>query len=198
MEPVNMAGPRKKTLSRRQRLIRLIGAAVDPRAWLHLVKIVNYYNYSHVAPLREIRVGANPAISPTVSFANPRNIVIGDNVRIGSRSTIWGGPQRGRVVIGHDVLFGPEVLVTAANYRFNDGAPVTDQAMDEADVLIGDDVWLGGRVIVLPGVSIGDGAVIGAGAVVTKSVPPMAIAVGGPARVVGRRRLPDNPEMARA
>jgi acetyltransferase-like isoleucine patch superfamily enzyme len=93
-------------------------------------------------------------------------------------------------VIGDDVLFGPEVMVTAAGYRFNDGAPVTEQAMDEDDVIIGRDVWLATRVIVMPGARIGDGAIIGAGAIVTGDIPAHAIAVGMPARVVGRRQIP--------
>lgn len=86
------------------------------------------------------------------------------------------------------MLFGPEVLITAANYRFNDGSPVTEQLMDEADVTIGRDAWLGARVIVLPGVTIGEGAVIAAGSVVRKDVPSFAIAAGVPAKVVGERQ----------
>ena len=103
---------------------------------------------------------------------------------------LWAGPSRGRIVIGDNVLFGPDVLVTAANYRFNDGHPVTEQPMDEADVIIGNDVWIAAKVVVLPGVTIGDGAVIGAGAVVNRDIPAMSVAVGQPARVVGRRRTP--------
>jgi acetyltransferase-like isoleucine patch superfamily enzyme len=61
------------------------------------------------------------------------------------------------------------------------------QPRREADVIIGRDVWLGARVIVLAGVTIGDGCVIGAGSVVTRSLPPNSIAVGAPARVVGER-----------
>ena len=111
---------------------------------------------------------------------------------MGARCHLWAGPEAGRIVIGDNVLFGPEVMVTAAGYRFNDGHPVTDQAMDEADIVIGDDVWLGTRVIVLPGVTIGSGAIIGAGAVVTADIPAMAIAVGTPAKIVGTRQI--NPE----
>ena len=88
------------------------------------------------------------------------------------------------------MLFGPEVFLTAANYRFNEGSPVTKQAMDEGDVVIGNDVWLGARVMVLPGVTIGDYAVVGAGSIVTKSIPRGAIAVGAPARIVGKRTVP--------
>ena len=58
---------------------------------------------------------------------------------------------------------------------------------NKGDIIIGNDVWIGGHVILLPGVHIGDGAVIGAGAVVAKSIPPYAVAVGNPARVVKYR-----------
>ncbi|KPP94396.1 Hexapeptide repeat of succinyl-transferase [Erythrobacter sp. HL-111] len=181
----------KKATTRSRRALRLVLSLLDPRAWLHLVKIVNYYNYSHVAPLRQIRMGKPLGITPDVNFSEPQNIVIGERVSIGSRCFLWAGPCRGRIVIGDDVLFGPEVIVTAANYRFNDGAPVTRQLMDERDVEIGDDAWLGARVIVLPGVKIGAGAVIAAGAVVTSDIPSFAIAAGVPAKVVGTRRIPE-------
>lgn len=185
-----LAPPAKKNaLTRRQRFFRLLGSTFDPRAWLHLVKIVNYYNYSHVQPMRRLNPSKDCKISPDVNFSNEQNIEMGRGVSIGSRCFIWAGPKRGRVVIGDDVLFGPEVIVTAANYRFNDGAPVTQQAMDEADVAIGQDVWIGARAIILPGVTIGDGAIVGAGALVRHDVPPYAIAVGSPARVVGKRSI---------
>jgi acetyltransferase-like isoleucine patch superfamily enzyme len=126
--------------SRAARALRLIGSAFDPRAYLHAIRLVNYYNYSHVQPRRKMTIGAGAKISPNAVFSNPERIEIGVRVSIGARCTLWAGPSRGRIVIGDDVLFGPEVMVTAAGYRFNDGAPVTEQAMDEADVIIGRDV----------------------------------------------------------
>jgi len=153
---------------------------------------VNYYNYSHVQPKRKLALGPSPAISPTAEFANPERIVIGARVRIGARCILWGGPRDGHIRLGDDVLFGPDVMITAAGYRFNDGQPVTDQAMDEADVEIGHDVWRGARCMVLPGARIGDGAILGAHSVVRGDIPPMAIAVGVPARVVGRRDLAES------
>jgi len=139
--------------------------------------------------MRKIRIGNDFRVSPDVNFSNELNITIGDRVSIGSRCFLWAGPDKGLILIGDDVLFGPEVVVTAANYRFNDGAPVTKQLMEEGDVVIGDDVWIGARAIILPGVTIGDGAIIGAGALVRSDVPPFAIAVGVPARVVGQREI---------
>ncbi|MEL6103971.1 MAG: acyltransferase [Pseudomonadota bacterium] len=170
-------------------MVRLILSAIDPRAYIHAIRIVNYYNYAHVAPRRRLVTGHGASISPNAVFSNPENIQIGDGLKLGARCHLWAGPGTGRIVIGDNVLFGPEVMVTAAGYRFNDGQPVTDQAMDEADVVIGNDVWLGTRAIVLPGVSIGDGAIIGAGAVVTKDIPDWAIAAGTPAKVVSQRLI---------
>ena len=183
-EPVH-----KVRRGRGARLLRLLGGALDPRAWAHAVRIVNYYNYAHVQPRRRLALGPGAAISPNAVFSNPQNIAIGARVHLGARCHLWAGPGRGRIVIGDDVLFGPEVMVTAASYRHGDGQPVTAQAMDEADVVIGSDVWLGTRAVVLPGARIGDGAIIGAGALVRGAIPPFAIAVGAPARVVGRRRI---------
>lgn len=180
---------RKKSLSRPARLLRLVFSLVDPRAWLHLIKIVNYYNYSHVTPLRKIALGENPGISPDAVFSNPQRIVVGARVRIGSRCHIWAGPANGRITIGDDVLFGPEVMITAATYDYDAGSPVTDQPMRESDITIGNDVWLAIRALVLPGARIGDGAVIAAGAVVKGEVPPMAIVAGSPAKVVGWRKI---------
>ena len=177
----------KRQVSCRHKLLRGVLSVLDPRAYLHMFKIMNYYNNTHVIPRRRISCGPGAAISPDVSFGNPERIVIGKNVSIGSRCHIWAGPSRGRIVIGDDCLFGPEVMLTAANYRFDDGSPVTRQKMNEADIVLGRDVWLGTRVIVLPGVTIGDGAIVGAGSVVTKSVPLGAIVVGQPGKVIGTR-----------
>ena len=172
------------------RALRLIGSAFDPRAYLHAIRLVNYYNYSHVQPRRQLTVGPGAKISPNALFSNAERIEIGARVSIGARTTLWAGPAHGRIVIGDDVLFGPEVMVTASGYRFDDGTPVTEQAMDEADVVIGRDAWLATRVIVLPGARIGEGAIIGAGAIVTGEIPDYAIAVGIPAKVVGQRQKP--------
>lgn len=178
----------KRSLSRPRRALRALLATLDPRSWAHGLKLLNYYNYSHVIPRRSMTIGPNAAISPNAIFSNPERIVIGRGLTLGARCHLWAGPSRGRIVIGDDVLFGPEVMVTAASYRFNDGQPVTAQTMDEADVIIGNDVWLATRVIILPGAVIGDGAVIGAGTVVRGEIPAFAIAVGTPARVVGYRQ----------
>lgn len=179
----------KKRLNRTQRVGRAVKSLFTPGAWFHMLRMMNYYYHTHVLPLKSVRRGTECSISPDAVFSNAERIMMGDRVRIGSRCHIWAGHANATIEIGDDCLFGPEVMVTAATYRFNDGHPVTMQKMDEEDIVIGRDVWLGTRAIVLPGARIGDGAIIGAGALVKGDIPPMAIAVGQPARVVGRREI---------
>lgn len=191
----NPAPAHKQRLSKGARLWRLIASALDPRAWAHAVKLVNYYNYSHVQPLRKVTLGPGAGISPNAAFSNPERITAGRGFKLGARCHLWAGPSTGRIIIGDDVLFGPDIMVTAAGYRFNDGHPVTKQAMDEADVVIGNDVWIATGAVILPGVTIGDGAIIAAGAVVNRDIPPMAIAAGIPAKPVSQRHISKDIEL---
>lgn len=183
----------KAKITRIDKLVRLLRSIFDPRAYLHALKIINYYNYTHVEPMRALRRGVGCAISPTTSFNNAERIVLGDHVRIGANCSIWAGPSTGRIELADHVMLGPDVMITAASYRVNEGSPVTDQPMDEKNIYIGRDAWLGAKVVLLPGVTIGDGAVIAAASVVTKDVPANAIVAGVPAKVVGERSIEFRP-----
>jgi probable biosynthetic protein (TIGR04098 family) len=181
----------KQRLSRQERLLRLILGVIDPRAWAHMLKVVNQYNYSHVAPLRAFRYGPGAEISPNAILSNSQNITAGARLHLGAHSALWAGPSaRGRIVLGDDVSLGPRAFVTAANYRFNDGAPVRSSAMSEAEIIVGNDVWIGAAAIILAGSHIGEGAIVGAGAVVRGEVAPYAIVSGNPAVLVGYRTRP--------
>ncbi len=130
---------------------------VDPRAWAHLFRLVHFYNYNHVTPLRAADVGLGVRMSPTVSLRNGERIKIGAYAHLGSNCSLWAGDSVGRITLGRHALLGPEVFITASNYETEPGTPVMDQPKRERDVVIGDDVWLGARVVVVPGVEIGDG-----------------------------------------
>lgn len=92
-----------------------------------------------------------------------------------------------RIEIGRNCMIGPHCYITDANHGTAQGAAVKDQPMETAPIFIEDEVWLGAGVIVLAGVRLGRGAVVGAGAVVTKDVPPHAVFAGVPAREIARR-----------
>lgn len=128
--------------------------------------------------------GKNVNIEKGAQFSTQMSL--GDNSGIGVNATI--SPY---VTIGSNVMMGPECMIYTQNHSFaNRQVPMIQQGHGEfKPVVIGNDVWIGGRVIILPGVHIGDGAVIGAGSVVTKDVPPYAIVGGNPAKVIKERPL---------
>ncbi len=160
---------------------------LDPRPYLHLLRLVHYYNYSHVTPKRRITLGAGSSLSPTVSLRNGERITIGEHCHIGEGSALWAGDDHGRIDIGNNVSLAPDVFITASDYQFKKGVPFRQQPKRDRDVTIGHDVWLGNKVVVTAGVSIGDGCIIGAGAVVTKDIPSNSIAGGVPAKVIRSR-----------
>lgn len=125
-----------------------------------------------------------------VSFGT--RILEPNRIRVGSRSTIPNSSVidgRGGLTIGDDCLLGFEnIILTSTHAADRVDVSVIDQGMVSAPVFIGDDVWTGCRVVILPGVRIGSHAVIGAGSVVTKDVPDWAVAAGIPAKFIRDRR----------
>jgi galactoside O-acetyltransferase len=117
--------------------------------------------------------------------AGERGISIHDGAGINVRTYLDGN---GEIEIGQNTLLSPGVQVLSANHVFDDPkVPVRFQGGIYGKVTMGEDCWLGTNVVVLPGVTIGRGAVVGAGAVVTKDIPAYGIALGVPAKVVGHR-----------
>lgn len=115
------------------------------------------------------------------------SIVFGNNFR-SNEQVIFNADIGGTLRFGHDCLVGPRCIFRTANHAFSTTLfPIRKQGHVCADILIGDDVWIGAGAIILPGVSIGNGCVIGAGAVVTKSFQAHQIIAGVPARVIGSR-----------
>ena len=90
---------------------------------------------------------------------------------------------KGKVVFGDNFHSGIECMIITDNHNYEGNAIPYDNTSITKDVTIGDNVWLGNRVIILGGVTIGEGAIIQAGAVVVKDIPPYAIAGGNPANV---------------
>lgn len=111
-------------------------------------------------------------------------------VSLGARSGIGIDAQiKGPVTIGDDVMMGPEVVIFTTGHEFEDTTrPMREQGSTAHQlVTIGDDVWIGQRAMILPGVTIGTGSIVAAGAVVTKDVPPRSVVGGNPARALRMR-----------
>lgn len=125
--------------------------------------------------------GQRVNIEHGATFGRGNTIWLGDDSDLGIDCDL-----RGEVHIGNCTIMGPEVVIWTVNHRFDRiDIPVLQQGnMPTEPVWIGDDVWIGTRAIILPGVRIGDHAIIGAGAVVAKDVPAWAIVAGNPARVI--------------
>lgn len=95
----------------------------------------------------------------------------------------------GPLKIGNNVMMGPNVTILTHTHNIErTDIPMGQQGMRVAEVVIRNDVWIGMRVIIMPGVKVGDGAVIGAGAVVTKDVPAFTVVGGVPAKIIKYRK----------
>ena len=112
-------------------------------------------------------------------------IVVEPRAYIGHRCLFYG---HGGIHLGRDVLLANDVQLICGNHTFaRRDIPIRAQPTEERPIVIEDDVWLGASVIVLGGVTVGQGSVVAAGAVVTRSLPPYSIARGVPAQIVGVR-----------
>ncbi|EYE90144.1 sugar O-acetyltransferase [Aspergillus ruber CBS 135680] len=126
----------------------------------------------------------DPAVDPPISVDHGQNFKVGKgsflNVNLLVLDTCL-------VIVGERVLFGPNVCLYSATHPLD---PAVRRGLEgpEAgkEIHIEDDVWIGGSVIILGGVRIGRGCTIGAGAVVTKDIPPLHFAAGNPARIIRR------------
>lgn len=139
------------------------------------------------------RLGRRSYIDHQTYLRYPGKISIGDNVWINRGCRFFASYRVKEVVItiGNHVRFGPEVCVFSAGHdpRFR---CLPDTA---ASVVVEDHCWIGGRAILLPGVRIGEGAVVGAGSVVTRDVPAWSIVGGVPARQIKRRELDEQADV---
>lgn len=113
-----------------------------------------------------------------------KNVSLGDYSGIGVNSKIYG-----TCTIGNYVMMGEDCTIITRNHAYEKTEiPMMEQGFEkEQPVIIGNDVWIGDRVVILPGVHIGNGCIIGAGAVVTHDIPDFSIAAGVPAKIIRKR-----------
>jgi len=136
--------------------------------------------------------GSPVFVDHNVIISSPEKLFLGNNVGIGAGAFITAG---GKVTVGNYVGIGPDAKIWSVNHIFKDPhTPWMEQGAESKEVIVGNDVWIGAGSIIKPGVNIGDGAIISAGTVLSKSIPPFALVAGNPGRVVGWRKPPQASE----
>ena len=158
-----------------------------------LKKVWYKYNYSklrkrQLSKLKTLQTyGINNYICNGVQFFTPEKISLGDHVWIGNNVKIDG---RGGIQIASGCILARDIEIISSNHYFQ-GEDLLEIPYDKRflskPITIQENVWIGLRTVILPGVTIGEGAVIGACSVVTKDVPPLAIVGGNPAKVIRYR-----------
>lgn len=157
----------------------------------YLPTTCSHFSFGLTRPFRSmvchfifLKCGKNVNIERGADFGT--NIEIGDNSAIGINAYL---NCTAKITIGNNVMMGSDVIIFTRNHEFLDiTQPMTEQGFRKAEpVIIEDDVWIGSRVIILPGVRVGRSSIIGAGAVVTKDIPSFSIVGGNPAEIIKKR-----------
>lgn len=140
-------------------------------------------NMEHVSIGRNTTILSHSRIDCVQDFGLSGKVIIGDNCYICCYFSLLAGES---VIIGNDVLIASYVTIVSHNHGMDltTGNPYMRQNCSKAPVSIGDGCWIGEKVIICMGVEIGERAIVGAGSVVTKSIPAYSVAVGNPARVI--------------
>lgn len=153
-----------------------------------LLRLVGYIPFHSVRLLfykmAGIKIGRGSTIHMFASFYDPGKIEIGEDSTIGERAVLDG---RAKIIIGDHVDIASEVMIYNAEHDINDEnfRPIF------RDVIINDYVFIGPRAIILPDIKIGKGAIVAAGAVVTKKVEDLSVVAGIPAKKISERKLKD-------
>lgn len=162
-----------------------------PRWFIRLLAPLYQHRGRHAIIHHSVRMDTPPYrkfwlgdYSVVESFACINNavgdVIIGNHTRIGLHNTIIGP-----VTIGSHVNLAQGITITALNHNFDDSEKHIDQqGISTKEVVLEDDIWVGANAVILPGVTIGKHAVVAAGAIVTKDVPPHSLVAGVPAKVI--------------
>jgi maltose O-acetyltransferase len=131
-----------------------------------------------------LKCGEDIIIKSRAYFGTGSSLIIGHRSQLGENLK-----AEGDLNLGDDVVMGPDVVMLSSSHAFDRlDLPINQQgARPRRPIVIGNDVWIGTRVIILPGIKIGDHAIVGAGSVVTKDVPALAIVAGNPAKFIRSR-----------
>jgi len=152
------------------------------------IRLSGYYWVNCIASRRIAKIGKGSNIHPTVILRQPERITIGQNCSINHNNIFQAGKRIATITLGNNVLTAANVMFIAYRHGYDNlNEPIMYQDCYDASIVVGDDVWIGHGATILPGVNIGRGCIIGAGAIVNKDLPDYSIAVGVPAKVIKSR-----------
>jgi acetyltransferase-like isoleucine patch superfamily enzyme len=135
----------------------------------------------------KVSIGSYAIIRPTNLYGGE----VGQGLKVGNNSSI--GPYgyigcSGYIEIGDNVMISPRVSIYSENHNFSEtDIPMLEQGVTRSFVKIEDDCWIAANAVILAGVTVGEGSIVAAGAVVTKDVPPFSLVAGNPAQVIKSR-----------
>lgn len=163
--------------------LRLLGARIGQKCWIRKVDIPR--NPWDIELADDVALDEGVVLLTTGQRTPLPRLAIGRGTYV-NRSTMFDASKR--IEVGSQCLIGPFCYITDHDHGSEGEGPIAAQALVEASVTVGNNVWIGAHAIILKGVSIGDGAIIGAGAVVTRSVLPGERVAGMPARPINAPR----------
>jgi acetyltransferase-like isoleucine patch superfamily enzyme len=152
--------------------------------WFREAAFLHAHSFE-VAVEKGMTVGKDPRIEPGVILMGHHLISIGDHFVCSAGVNIRA--VAARIVIGDKVSIGPYAALIGANHGVRPDTAIQDQPQESGEIVIGDDVWIAAGAVILPGVRIGKGAVVAAGAVVSSDVPEMTVVGGVPAARIRER-----------
>jgi maltose O-acetyltransferase len=135
----------------------------------------------------QIQIGSNNAFTAGYKFWPADQVFKGKRIVIGNGNYFNKGlmiDACGLISIGDKNMFGPDVYITDSNHTYGPGLSPGDHPMQSGVVRIGNNCWIGAKVVILKDVELGDNCVVAAGAVVTKSFPPGSVIAGIPAKAI--------------
>ena len=157
------------------RLIYWLGRIIDS-----IESRFQYHIYGVYQKIFFAKCGKNVNIGKGCSFYGAQNIYVGDDVYIGPKAMFL--TTEAKIIMGKKIMLGPEVAIVTGDHRTDilgrymfDIQVEEKKSENDQDVIINDDVWVGMRAIILKGVTIGEGSIVAAGALVTKDIPPYSI-----------------------
>jgi len=178
----------------------LTGNGANPRLWVKLFVnplIIKQGKGSKIKrsvrkdilPFNSFQLGNGSTIEDFCTINNGMgNVIIGNNTLIGLSNVIIGP-----ITIGNNVILAQNIVASALNHEYRDvNKPIREQKILFSPIIIEDECWIAANSVITAGVTIGKHSVIGAGSVVTKSIPSYCVAVGNPARVIKKYNFDSN------